>query len=91
MRIGVEQAGAGRAREQEAGEELSCPVPLLVGAVDDHLGERCSVYPFGDEDLVALVHHVGYVHIGIVGELFRAGPLGLCLQPVVEFFGHPVA
>ncbi len=90
MGVGVQQAGAGRAGEEEAGQKLAGPVALLLGAVRDDLGQRDAVDPLGHQHLLALVHHRRDDHVRVVRELLRVGALRLGLQPVVQLLRDAV-
>ena len=60
MRVRVQHAGACRASEQEAYEEVGVVVALLLRASGDHRGQRGgTVQPLGDEHGVADRHDVG--------------------------------
>lgn len=90
MRVRVQQSRTGGAREEEARQQLARAVALFLGALRDHVGHRDAVDPLRDQHLVALVHHVGHDHVGIVRELRRVLPLRRSLQLVVQLLRHPV-
>ncbi|CAM5685277.1 hypothetical protein SALBM311S_09166 [Streptomyces alboniger] len=90
MRVGVQQTGAGRAGEEEAGEQLAGPVALFLGAAGDDLRQRDAVDPLGDQDLLALVDHGRHQHVRVAGELLGVRLLGLRLQAVVQLLRDPV-
>ncbi len=91
VRVRVQQSGASGPGEKEPGQQLPGPVPLFGSPVGDHIGQRHTVDPLGDQHLVGLVDHPGDHHIGIVRELLGVPALRLRLLLVVQLLGHPVA
>ncbi len=86
----MEQAGAVRSGEQEADVEQAHPVAFGLGAGGDDVGQRPSLEPVGDQDVLGAVDEVRNDELGVVGEGEREAVLGVGLHPVVELLDHPV-
>ena len=85
MWVGMQQAGAGRAAEEEAHVVVGVVVALLRCAVpgDGRQGTG-AVEPLGDQHPPARFHHVGYDDVGVVAVGLGILALGVGLEEVVE-------
>ena len=85
MGIGVQEAGARRAREQEPLIEGANSIPLGFGSILDDGGHARAINPLTDDDVRGSSYHVWNPDIWIALKCRGEGALILRFAKVVEF------
>jgi hypothetical protein len=87
VRVGVQQPGEHRTRQQEAGEQQRGPVALLRGPVADDPRERDALHPLGDQHPLGAGHDLRDADLLVAVVRRGEGLLRLGLEAVVELLG----
>jgi hypothetical protein len=90
VRVGVQHAHSGGAREQEPHVQQPGLVALLARARRDHVRQRTPVHPFRHDDVLRTLHDLWHRELGVAVVGHREGVLCFGLQPVVELFDQSV-
>ena len=89
VRVCVQQAGAGRAGQQELQIPAGTEVTFGLAAVDDQSRQRHPLQPLADDHMRVGGDHLGDGEHRVAAERLGELSLGLRLQPVVELLDHP--